>query len=297
MPSSSDDEKAHRRAPRGRGRIGTSRDPILTRFRDLAHAAGRREHAQFLAEGLTLVQRAVNDGLPVEAILYTPELQRISEGAQLLRDAREARIQHYLVSEGLLGKITTTRPVPEVIAAVFGALLDVEQFKPSPTTSLLIAENINNPDNLGMLLRTADAAGTGGMVVIGEKTDPFHKNCVRAARGAVGRVPLLSCRDPQASLRHLKEHGFRILGATSRAETVYYCSEMKPPIAVVVGNEQAGISPELLEVCTAQVRIPMAPGQDSLNVGVAAGVLLYEIVRQQRVDALSPLPFGVHPHR
>ena len=262
-------------------RIGSSKDPVLIQFSDLAHAAGRRERSQFVAEGITLVQRAVNDGVPVDSLLYTAGLLSIPEGSLLLHAAHQAGIPHYLVAEGLMAKVTTSRPVPPVLAALFAHWRAAERFTPGKATTLLAAENINNPDNLGMILRTADAADVEGVIVVGEGSDPFHKNCVRAARGAVGRIPILSCRSLEHFLLHLQTTGCAVVGAALGAkETLFQC-EMQPPIVVVVGNEQRGISRQVLEVCSAQVEIPMAPGQDSLNVGVAAGLMLYEILRQK----------------
>lgn len=264
------------------GQLTTSKHPILTQFAELAHATGRQRRAQFVAEGVTLALRALEDGLPVEAFLYTPGLLRASEGADLIQNVRQAGIPHYQVTDGLMGKVTTTRPVPTVAAAVCARLREAESFHIAPSTALLIAENTNNPDNLGMILRTADAAGAEGVLVVGEGADPFHKNCVRAARGAVGRLPLLSCRSLESYLRGLQAAGVTVVGAALEAEWELYRCALKPPIAVVVGNEQEGISRPVLEACSHRVRIPMAPGQDSLNVGVAAGVMLYEIFRQKR---------------
>src|SRR5207248_11014848 len=139
------------------------------------------ERAQFVVEGLTLVQRAVQDGLPVDALAYTPELIRAPDGVGLLHEARGAGIAHFRVTDGLMGRITTTRPVPSVVAAVFFALRDVTRSAAVLGSSLLLAEQVSNPGNLGMILRTADAAGVEGVVLLGETADPLHKQSIRAA--------------------------------------------------------------------------------------------------------------------
>ena len=271
------------------GRIRSSKDPLLIQFSDLAHAAGRRERSQFVAEGITLVQRAINDGVPADSLVYTTALLSHPEGSILLHAAHQAGIPHHLVTEGILAKLTTTRPVPPVLAALFTHWRAAERFTPGKATTLLAAEDINNPDNLGMILRTADAAGVEGVIVVGKGSDPFHKNCVRAARGAVGRIPILSCRSLEQFLRHLQTTGCAVVGAALGADKTLFQCKMQPPIAVVVGNEQRGISRPVLEVCSAQVQIPMAPGQDSLNVGVATGLMLYEVFRQKTIRAaISP---------
>lgn len=148
---------------------------------------------------------------------------------------------------------------------------------------MLIAENIANPDNLGMTLRTADAAGVSAILLSSIGASPLHKNCVRASRGAVGRVPLYAATDIGSAIETLRALGWRVLGGTASAEKELYATKFSPPTAIVVGNENTGLSMETRERCTELVRIPMASGQSSLNVGVAAGVLLYELARQQRI--------------
>ena len=148
---------------------------------------------------------------------------------------------------------------------------------------MLIAENIANPDNLGMTLRTADASGVSAVLLSSVGVSPFHKNCVRASRGAIGRLPLYYATDIGSAIEALRASGWNVLGGTSSAEKELYATEFSMPTAIVIGNENIGLSTETRESCTELVRIPMASGQSSLNVGVAAGVLLYELARQHRI--------------
>ncbi|NLC55991.1 MAG: RNA methyltransferase [Armatimonadetes bacterium] len=258
------------------------KDPVLVEFRDLGSLKGRLGQSRFVAEGPLLVDRAVRDGLPVLQILFTPGFAARPEGADLLRRALGAGIPCCRVSEGLMGSVTTTRPVPVVAAAIFTAIRDAAQLHLTERSALLIVDGVGNPNNLGMVLRTADAAGVEAVVLIGEGASPFHKECVRASRGAVGRLPLFGSADAEAFLRGLAARGFHILGATARAAHDLYAATIERPAAFVIGNETEGIREEILALCTDRVRIPMAPGQSSLNVGVAAGILLYELVRRQR---------------
>lgn len=269
------------RPPASSGTIAKSKDPRVVQFRDLAHAAGRRERGQCIIEGRTLAQRALNDGLPVERLLYTRELARTPEGLALLHSAHQLGVPHDLVTEGLLSLVTTTRPVPPVLAAVAVQVQPADALAARPHGVLLVADDVQNPENLGMLLRTADAAGASAVVVAGAQADPLHKLCVRAARGAVGRLPLFATATLPDWLDALRGASAHVLGATAHARASIFATPLAAPLAVVVGNEQNGISPAALARCTAQVQIPMAPGQSSLNVGVAAGVLLFEAVRRQ----------------
>jgi TrmH family RNA methyltransferase len=226
------------------------------------------------------VGRAIGDRLPVDCVVHTADLARASGGAALLELAAQGSIPCLRASDGLMGTLTPTRPIPPVIAAVHLSLRDATQLETTPDSVLLVAENLQNPDNLGMVVRTADAAGVAAVVAAGEATDPLHRNCVRAARGAVGRIAIFTCADLPAWLADLGRRGFQVIGATAHADVSLFESRLQPPIAIVVGNEEHGVTRRVLDVCTESVRIPMAPGQDSLNVGVAAGVLLFEVRRR-----------------
>jgi TrmH family RNA methyltransferase len=247
-------------------------------LRDLGNAAGRRARGQFLADGLLLASRALDD-LPVEDMFYTAGLLRDPEGAALLQRAAEQGVATYRISDGLMGLITPARPIPVIVTAIWGQVRDVIAYRPGKQAVILVAEQISNPENLGMTLRTADAAGAEAVVVAGG-ADPLHRECVRAARGAVGRIPIYACNDLPSWIVAMHRRGIHVVGASGNVERELYDVDLPIPLAIVVGNETEGLTEATLAACSSLVRIPMAPGQDSLNVGVAAGVLLYDVVRR-----------------
>ncbi len=269
--------------------VSKRKDTVVSHLRKLASLKGKLEHAQFVIEGHLTVERAVEGGFPIETLLYTTEFVATSEGHALLKRAATENLSFYQVSTGVMGSVTTTRPVPSIVASVhlnyphFLSESGSLNFHFSPRCTLLIAEDIGNPDNLGMTLRTADAAGVSAVLLSGSGANPFHKNCIRASRGAVGRLPLFYTPDTVKAIEALRSTGWSVLGATASAQNQLYEVKFSLPTAIVVGNENTGLTIETREHCTELVRIPMAPGQSSLNVGVAAGVLLYELTRQHRI--------------
>ena len=285
----------YRRIKRGSSRsaeqrtVSKRKDTIVSHIRKLTSLKGKLEHSQFIIEGHLIVERAVADGLPIETLLYTSGFAATSEGKALLTRAVSENLSSYQVNDGVMGSITTTRPVPSIIASVYLSYPNFLSasgnlnFHFSPRCILLIAENIGNPDNLGMTLRTADAAGVSAVLLSGGGASPFHKNCLRASRGAVGRLPLFYTPDTRDAIEALRVAGWQVLGATASAKNRLHEMEFTLPTAIVVGNENTGLSTDARECCTDLVRIPMASGQSSLNVGVAAGVLLYELTRQYRI--------------
>ncbi|MDE0086413.1 MAG: RNA methyltransferase [Candidatus Poribacteria bacterium] len=268
--------------------VSKRKDEIAAHIRKLASLKGKFEHSQFVIEGEMMVERAVADGLPIETILYTTDFVATSDGKKFIKQVFDENLSCYSVNDGVMGSVTTTRPVPSIVASIhlnyppflseFGQL----NFHFSRNCILLIAENVRNPDNLGMTLRTADAAGVSAVLLSGNGASPFHKNCIRASRGAVGRLPMFQTPKTNLAIEQLKLSGWRVIGATAKTENDLYTMEYTYPTAIVVGNENTGLSDETRECCTDLVRIPMAAGQSSLNVGVAAGVLLFELSRQKR---------------
>lgn len=269
--------------------VSKRKDVIVSHLRKLASLKGKFEHSQFLIEGHLIVERAVADGLPIETLLYTTGFLATPEGKALITQATTENLSAYQVSDGVMGSVTTTRPIPPIAASVhlsypnFLSASGSLNFHFSRKCFLLIAENIGNPDNLGMTLRTADAAGVSAVLLSDDGANPFHKNCIRASRGAIGRLPLFQTASIGSAIETLRASGWQVLGATASAERQLYATDFALPTAIVIGNENAGLSNEARQCCTELVGIPMASGQSSLNVGVAAGVLLYELTRRYRI--------------
>jgi TrmH family RNA methyltransferase len=236
-------------------------------FKAFDQLKNRILHNKFIIEDALLVNRAINDRLPVEKIIHTD---------RFIFDTVPG-VPLYKTSDGLLSSITSTRPLPSALAIITNKMFYVEHLTDSKNMALLITDNVSNPDNLGMILRTADAAGITAVIVLGEGAHPLHKNCIRAARGAVGRLPII-CADDEI-LSEIISMGFKIIGTTAETDKTVYGISHISPIAYVVGNENHGIRTEILKRCAETVRIPMLPSRDSLSVAVAAGIIIYEWVR------------------
>src|SRR5262249_51080977 len=148
----------------------------------------------------------------------------------------QAGIHHYRASDALMGTLTSTRPLPAVMAAVRVQLRDVAELHANHVSALLVAGNLQNPDNLGMVLRTADAAGVDSVVGAGTQVDPLHKHCVRAARGAVGRISIFGCTDLPTWLAELRPYGVHVVGTIAQASRSLFEAQLPLPVAIVVGN-------------------------------------------------------------
>ena len=153
----------------------------------------------------------------------------------------------------------------------------------------VILENLQDPGNLGTILRSADAGGVEAVIVCDRATDIHNPNVVRASTGTLFSVPVLEASSQEA-LKWLKAHGFRILAATPHAERLHFEEDLTGRVALALGAEQYGLSAQWMDSADLRVRIPMLGMADSLNVSAAATILVFEAVRQRILAGVSTPP-------
>lgn len=215
----------------------------------------------------------------------------------MLERARVAGARVFALREGVLERVSDTVTPQPVCAVAAMADVPLEALLADPAGApgpLLVCVAVRDPGNLGAILRSADAAGCAGVVVCGESADPYNPKVVRASAGAVFRVPLAVAGDPAATLAALGERGIRRLGTVARGGEDYLAAPLAPPVALVLGNEAAGLDPGLAEALDGAVTIPMAGRGESLNVAMAATVLCFEAARRRRPTGASGAPGGEH---
>jgi TrmH family RNA methyltransferase len=255
------------------------------RVKGLVRLRNRRERdasGRFLIEGYRELARALQGRIQLEELYYCPSLylgeneptlvEAAGPATELVELGEEAfrRSSHRDRPEGLLG-----------VARQFATGFERLDLGEAPL--VLVVESIEKPGNLGAMLRTAEAAGANGIVVCDPATDPFNPNVVRASLGTLFLVPLVVSGSPEA-LAWLRARDVAIVAATPGADLLHWQADYRSPVAVVIGSEQYGLSDLWLEAATHQVRIPMAGSADSLNAATAAGVLLFEAVRQRALS-------------
>jgi len=260
--------------------IESKKDPVIQECKEYNSLKGRIDNNRFIVEGSLLVKRALKDGQLVEKVIYsgsnTPEIDEI------ISLCRQRSVPVYNTSPGIMSVATDTKPVPNIIAVIRMTIRSQSSFIMSKErNSILILDGISNPDNLGMILRTADAAGVSSIVLLSNCTHFLNKNAIRGGRGAVGKIPMYMADDDFAFFKMLHENRFKIIGTSAKSpdESFYRMDYAYPNIAFVLGSESYGMRKEIVELCTDFIRIPMADGQSSLNVAVAAALIMYEYVR------------------
>ena len=258
-------------------------------FRDavaLTRAGGRTATGRYLLEDTPLVRQAL---LAPDASVFAVFASAGQEADALEPLCRAKNAPLYVLGGGLIGKLIgtaydTSAAAVAVLAQKIVSPLELIKGK-SPL--ILCGEKIQDPRNVGVLIRTAEATGCAGLLLSQDCAEPFSRQSVRSTTGSIVRLPLCLAPDLPAALADLQARGARIIASSGQADAVVFDADLSPrPLIMVVGNEQTGVSDKLLALCDECVRLPMAQnGADSLNVTVAAGALLYEAVRQAQFSA------------
>jgi TrmH family RNA methyltransferase len=259
-------------------------NPAVKEIRGLALAKNRKASRLFVAEGLKLVVDAVEAGWRVRRLVHAARVANDALVARLAATTRARGGDVISVSEAVLAKISR-RENPQAVLGVFEQrLVPPAAIRPAPEDVLVALEAVRDPGNLGTIIRTADAVGACGVVLVGDTVDPFSLEAVRATMGSIFHVPLARASHEEFAALIDRWPGL-VAGTHLAATTDYRAVAWQRPVLLVMGGEQAGLSPALASACRLLVRIPMAGKADSLNLAVATGVMLFEILRDRlRLD-------------
>ena len=269
----------------GPGRVGQVKEvtslanPIIKDIKALSQKKSRDESRTFLAEGLKLVIDALDRGWTIRTLVYA----KAGKGKPLVEKVAARTVAAgglvLEVSEKVMSSITR-RDNPQMVAAVFEqrwtALKDI---RPQDSETWIALDRVRDPGNLGTIIRTADAAGASGVILVGDCTDPFSMETVRATMGSMFALPLV--KTTSADFLKWKKSVDARLVATHLAGAVDYraIDYRSKPIILMMGNEQSGLPDELADAADKLARIPQVGMADSLNLAVATGVMLFEVRR------------------
>ena len=258
----------------------TSRDNSLLR-RARAVRDGKAEESVFV-EGLRLAQEALLSGLRIEAVIYSDELGRKEKAQKLLNDLGQACERTAEVSETLLASISYTKTPQGIVVLAARPQIAESQFGSGATVPLLVVmHGINNPVNVGAIIRTAEAAGATAVITTLNSADPFSPKALRGAMGAAFRLPISTGLGYEETLALCAERRIETVCAAVEATTNYTDVDWTSGKALIVGPESTGLTAAETAAADHVVRIPMSGRVESLNVGVAASILLYEAARQR----------------
>jgi TrmH family RNA methyltransferase len=273
--------KAHA-VPERLRRIEGRHNPLVKELRR-AFARGELTPDGYCAvEGLHILEEAIRSGLKFRAVFFN---ETAGGGAERLLSQLGAQVETLLLPDKLFASAVPSETPQGVAALVRWKEFSFEDvLARSQAGPLLAIAGVQDPGNLGTILRSAEAFGAGG-VVLGEGTvSPFNPKVVRASAGSVFRLPLARTRLSEA-LDRMKALGLRLIATSSHKGTPLPEATLVGPLVVFIGSEGAGLPRDLIPKMDEVVAIPHSPKVESLNAGVAASIVLYEVARQRRLDS------------
>jgi TrmH family RNA methyltransferase len=249
-------------------------NPLVKTVRGLHLRKDREASGLFLAEGLKIAAEAVDCGRAPKILMYGadaadhPVLRRIAAAT------RAAGGEVVEVTRDILEKVSR-RDNPQTVVAVFDQTFEaLETLSPTHAPVWVALQAVRDPGNLGTIVRTADSAGCGGVILVGDCCDPYSIEAVRATMGSIFAVPLYRA-DVTTFLSWRARWPGSVIGTLLTAETDYRAADYRRPSLILMGNEQAGLPPNLAAACDVSVKIPMRGRADSLNLAVATGIMIY----------------------
>ncbi len=251
-------------------------------IRALRQRKERERSELFYVEGLRLVGEAVDLSVGIETCVVAPQLLTSEFGWRTVNRMVQRGITRLEVSADVFRSISL-KDGPQGIAAVVRQRWEsLEQVIPSDELCWVALAGVQDPGNLGTILRTSDAVGAAGVILLGDATDPYDPGAVRASMGAV-----FSQRLVRASIEDLSawkhRHGVMVVGTSGAAPVDYRYAPYPKPLTLFMGSEREGLTPEETSICDGMVSIPMLGRGDSLNLAVASGVMLYEVLRRHDI--------------
>jgi TrmH family RNA methyltransferase len=259
----------------------TSKDNSL--LREARNVRDGKIAEMIFVEGLRLCEEAVNSRLPIHALIFSEELAKKPKPAELIERFAAASERVASVSEKLLASISYSKTPQGIVMLASRPAMTEEHFasQQSGTPLIVVMHRITNPVNVGAILRTAEATGVTGAIATENATDPFSPKALRGAMGAAFRLPIWFRPSYEEVIDWCAQHGVRTVCADLDAPTIYTEMDWTIPRALILGPETSGLTPAEIEAAAEATRIPMRAPVESLNVSVAAGVLLYEAARQR----------------
>jgi TrmH family RNA methyltransferase len=267
--------------------ISSRNNPLVKSIRSLESRKERERTGLFFVEGLHLVAAAAQQGAEIETCVVAPDLLSSAFGRELAQAQRDRGARYIEVTADVFQSLATKERAQGIGLVIRQRWETLARVQPGAEQCWVALDTVQYPGNLGTIIRTCDAVGGAGVILLGNTTDPYDPAAVRASVGAI-----FSQRLARASFEQFaawqRRHGVMVVGTSPAAPLEYQVVAYRPPLVLLMGSEPRGLSPEQQALCDVVVTIPMVGRGDSLNLAVATGIMLYEIFNQRRAALGRP---------
>lgn len=265
--------------------ITSAKNQLIKEIRRLGKSKRAREQAGlFIVEGIQgvveLVRGQAEGAMPLRLLVYAPELLTSELAYEAIEQAEGRGVRCEAIAGKLFEMLSGRQNPVGIMALVERQLMRLDELPIVPDGLYVALTEVSDPGNLGTILRTMDAVGARGLILVGQTVDPFHPTAVKASAGTIFSVPLVPVADLETLLRWCQRAGLHIVGTSDQAQKVYWALTYQTPLLLLMGSEAHGLPTRLLDELPQVASIPMQGCADSLNLGVATALMLYEVRRQ-----------------
>lgn len=259
--------------------ITSASNALYKDIKNLKQKKFRDENREYLIEGIRFVEEGIKAGAAVKSFLVSEKLTKLKGGAELLASINTSGIDVYELSDHLLDGISDTENSQGVAAVLYMEEQNLSKIIESGKR-FIILETIQDPGNMGTIIRTADAAGFDGVIALNGCVDIFNPKVLRATMGSVFHIPVAIHGDMTQTIELIRNKGLKTFAAHLDGSKNIYEADMSDGGVILIGNEANGLSDELSELADELVKIPMPGKAESLNASIASALIMYEMVRQ-----------------
>ncbi len=263
--------------------ITSINNPIIKEIKSLKLKKNREELGLFFIEGLRFVSEALMESWHVKYVLMSDSFASNENNSQLISIIIDKNIKSFVVTDKLFSELSETSSPQGILAVMLSQKFEVNDLIKN-NSFIVILDSVQDPGNLGTIIRTADAAGAAGIIMSKGCVDLFNPKVLRSTMGSIFHLPIAVDCDLVKSIQMLKEHGIKTFAAHLSGEISYFACNLRDNCAIIVGNEANGISDDVAGTADFLVKIPMPGKAESLNASVAAGLLIYEALRQRLIS-------------
>lgn len=256
-------------------------NPVVKYVRSLERRKEREREGAAALEGIRLVEEALGSGAALSLFLHSPRLMASGRGMRLLEDLRSRGVREVEVTDQIMDQVADTRTPQGILAVVRMKNWTPEEALRGPAPIVVMAEGMQDPGNVGTIIRSAEALGASGVFLAGESVDPYNPKVLRSTMGSIFRLPVVSGIGVTRAVAAARESGLRLIVADPDGHKLPWDLDLSGSVMLAIGNEGAGVSPGLIASADETVRIPMPGRAESLNAAVAASLLLYEAAKQR----------------
>lgn len=260
--------------------ISSATNPLIRRIRSLEQRRTRRREGAFVVAGIAPVWQAVEAGADIEVLVIAPALLAGSPALGMVGDQEQRGTPVARLTAELFARLSDRDGPSGLAAVVRGRLGNLSDLTVTPGDFYVAAYEVANPGNVGTIIRTADALGAAGVALVGDSTDPFSPQAVKASMGSLFAVPVVQESSLEAVFDWAEAAGVTTVATSAHAPHRLSEAPLELPLIVLLGSERTGLPAEALARSATAVSIPMVGRASSLNLAVAAGITLYEVRRR-----------------